>query len=528
MHHRMALRFALLLTLAAGGCSSSDSLPPPADVAPPGGGTSEPPGLTTPPSPPPPPPGSPSPEVFRRSFVIVDHTTMAALDTELAMGTLLYQVNQYVLSRVPQWNADNPDNPKKTQTDREFAVQPFKGGSDDVEKNNAAEEGTRYGTSWPIVDTFRERIIPKFDPEKDPVGPFRLAAVVNRVDLTGDMDMRSGGQLAGVERRWFGEARFVYGLREPYDAATPFPMTFIMEYRLPALRKNESGAIEVDPSFDYFHGPKSMEDWIARRKLWPEVWARLASLEPGTPAYIDTLRGILRLFVTGKNHVTLRTGERVRSASDGRFTNELEYHEFYLNGNWALARRKMRREPFACSQHSILAGRIDDEWDANTNDLAWNYTTGERNLEDDEVTAAAAGCGGKLPYAQFDEDRGEGTQLRTKFARFTPDTVWRPLGATEQRRHAFAVGTCSGCHAKETATQGFHILPGLAGEDAKLSPFIAGAVRSTPNGVEYAYDEPGRRMELSRQFAAGVDVPGDVLHALDCFDADTCKVGKGK
>ena len=176
-----------------------------------------------------------------------------------------------------------------------------------------------------------------------------------------------------------------------------------------------------------------------------------------------------------------------------------------------------------CSQASILPPRIDEEWNAATKDMQWNYTTGERNLSDAELTAAAAGCGGKIPYAQADDDGTGGTQLRSKFTRFKPTTVWSPA-TTEEKRHAFAVGTCSGCHAAETGTLGFHVTPGLPGQNATLSAFLSSKVTATPKGTTYTYDEPSRRMDLLQKFLDGVDVPGDMLHTLDCFDADKCKV----
>lgn len=456
---------------------------------------------------------------FAKSFVVVDQASLGPVARAFPMGSLLYAVNQHLTAIVPQWNLDHPTDPRKVHDDLDWATHPFEGGSNDTQENNVAAHPV--GTVVPSTDSFGERVVPFFHPDTDPVGPFRLLAVVNRLDLTGDFDMRGGGELAGAERRWFGEGRLVFGLSSPLDPKTAFPMTFIMEYRLPALTTDKKGNIVVDPSFDFAVGPSSMADWIQRRKLWAQVWANLSTYDLGSPAYQSALSAVVTAFATGQNHLALRTGEKVRDAS-GKLTDELEYREFYLNGQWMLSTRKLRREPFACAEKSsTLVSRIDSEWNASP-DLAWNYMLGQRNMTDQEIAETTAACGGSLPYGQQDEDPG--VQFRAKFARFKTTDVWN-VPTTEEKRHAFAAGTCSGCHGGETATnRGFHIAPSLPGKDATLSTFLSTKSVATPNGVPYASNEPGRRIALLKAFGSGTDVAGDVLHDLTCNDVDTCPV----
>lgn len=455
-----------------------------------------------------------------KSFVVVDQPSLAAVAKAFPMGKLLYDVNQYLTAITPQWNIDHPTDPRKVHDDLDWATHPFHGGSTDTVDNNNAPHPV--GTVIPSVDSFGERVVPYFAPDVDPVGPFRLLAVVNRLDLAGDFDMRGGGELGGAERRWFGEGRLIFGLSSPLDPKTPFPMTFIMEYRLPALTTNKSGTIVVDTAFDFAVGPTSMADWIQRRKLWAQVWANLSTYDLGSSAYQSALRTVVAAFAIGKNHLALRSGERVRSQANGAVTDEFEYREFYLNGQWMLSTRKLRREPMGCAEKSAtLTSRIDSEWNGAPT-FAWNYMLGDRNMTDAEISEVTAACGGSLPYGQQDEDPG--VQFRAKFSRFKTSDVWN-VATTEDKRHAFAAGTCSGCHGGETGTsRGFHVVPSLPGKNATLSTFLSGKSTATPNGVEYPSNEPGRRIALLKAFGNGTDVAGDMLHDLTCNDVDTCPI----
>ena len=77
-----------------------------------------------------------------------------------------------------------------------------------------------HHNEWPRVpvcevtvarNAFEQRIVDRWV-LGDPDGPFRLLAVVNRLDLAGDEDTRGGGQTAGGDGRWFGEGRLGYGV----------------------------------------------------------------------------------------------------------------------------------------------------------------------------------------------------------------------------------------------------------------------------------------------------------------------------
>ncbi len=501
---------------------------------------------------------------YDHSFVITDPATLQQVAPDFKVGALLYAVNRHLTELIKQ-GAD-----KKEHTDKSFALQPFRAAAEDVEGHNRltdADPESKVGTVPVIYNTFRNVILKDgtFDPDTGKE-PFRLIAVVNRLDLAGDIDRRGGSKLAGADRRWFGEARLVFAVDGTLpDGVTPLPMTVIAEYRLPALKKDPvTGAIVLDTAFDLSQGPVDEADWRNRRQLWAKVWQGLSKSQLGSAAYVSKLqtilawvtygvpvfdRNLMKASTSAANHLAIRTGEQVRAGSgangdqQGELKDEFEYREFYLNDTWMLSTRKLRREPFACAAGSkTLEDRITAEWWDSTSSMAWNYMLGVRNLLEGEITDLKQACNGKLPYGQLDDKddndpRNDETQLRAKFARFKPDTVWRQDTTAnrlnEAQIHDFALGTCTGCHSAETGTKGFHIAPAAAGQPAVLSAFLTGTGSTVidPRGkASYSYGELGRRMALVARFASGDTnmVDDTLLSDIECRNIDVpCKPEPG-
>ena len=70
---------------------------------------------------------------------------------------------------------------------------------------------SRSGPSPRSYNSFKKQILTNYDPVNH-IEPFRLIAVVNRLDLAGDFDMRTGsqtrrGESAMVRRRPLGSTR---------------------------------------------------------------------------------------------------------------------------------------------------------------------------------------------------------------------------------------------------------------------------------------------------------------------------------
>ncbi len=378
--------------------------------------------------------------VSNRSLVITKRAAYSTVMPQFTLGRLLEDDANFINYHICQ---DRPGNALKNMA--KFVRFPFQAGADDVDEHNAWTK-VKVGTVASIQNTFQDKILDQW-PTTDEDGPFRLLAVVNRMDVAGDFDARGGGQFAGNERRWFGEGRLVFGLNQDVNATTPYPMTLIMEYRLPALKETVVGngiKYEIDTAFDYVAGPAGNTAWKEGRARWAKIWLELSRYAVSDAQYKALLLSIVQMFATGDNHLALRTGEKVLNTATGAFSTEFEYREFYLNDQWTLSTRKLRREPILCAQgSSSLQSRIGDEWNAPANDFHYTFMLGDRQLEKPEVTELSGICGNNqytspngLPFGQDLNSGGYG--LRAKFTRFKSDTVWTINNVSEIQRHKTA------------------------------------------------------------------------------------------
>lgn len=496
-----------------------------------------------------------------RSLLVTDRTRFAAVAAELSLGRLLTDRNAFMNAYI----VNNDLNGGMLtgggiHTRRSGTFQPFLGGREQVDDHNAYSAGPKLGTVATIRNTFNEQILGPnafggtglWDDDgggnelSDPDGPFRLLAVVNRMDLAGETDGRGEGAvdstLAEDQRKWFGEGRLVFGLTDGGDGARD--MTFIVEYRLPALREvardASSTTYAVQPQcsrivtsgcLDYDRGPVNNAAWLEGRARWARVWRELSASD-SVDAYNARLRDIVRLFARPENFIALRTGERVRDAPGGPDQSgieEFEYREFYTNGGFGLARRHNRREALFCVGGSqLLRDVIVEEYESGLLTPSFDFKLGSQTFrpgdEGDREIDLVNACGGLVPFDAANSDGKGGMQMRPAFARFRPNQVWPALptwnairgayddvATTEAYRHTMAFNTCSGCHSAETGSAGFHIAPRTASADSVVSPFLDGTDRNVPvtvNGVTYtyAYNEIGRRTSVLAAFYDRVDL----------------------
>jgi hypothetical protein len=492
-----------------------------------------------------------------RSLLVVDRTRFAAVQDTFTVGKLLTDRNAFMNAYVVNHDLNDGEiTGGRVHTRRSGTFNPFEGGREQVGDHNAYTAGPKLGSMVEIRNTWNERVLGPVpfggtgpwedtgDPHElsDPNGPFRLLAVVNRMDLAGDTDGRGegpdGASLAEDQRKWFGEGRLVFGLTNGGTGA--YPMTFILEYRLPALRvvaqTETATTFAVDPAcgpgvstdcYDHTAGPDDNAAWLDGRARWARVWRELSAVENLTE-YNRRLRDIVRLFARPENLIAMRTGERVRDAPgapDQSGVVEFEYREFYTNGGFGLARRHNRREALFCAGGSALLKEVVlEEYDDALATPAYDYKLGEQTFDvsdpgDREIQLDAL-CG--PAFGAPDGDGG--MSLRPAFARFTPDQLWpafprwnarrgaKDIAATnEAYRHTTALNSCSGCHAAETGTPGFHIAPRTASTNSAVSPFLDGTdhtITITINGVpyDYTYNELARRRALLEAFYDRTDV----------------------
>ena len=261
--------------------------------------------------------------------------------------------------------------------------------------------------------------------------PFRLLAITNRPDLrrpVNGTDFPSGGQ-----------GRFVFGAIGP--AGEKLFFTVIFEYDLPVT--------DLDIPL--------VDDAALETRLWGEAWNALGRLSFG-PVYNYALFGVTHEFTrrdrtpsrrNGSALFQIRTNEvalsPVPGGDDVGPLGLWELREFIIGPSGQVVQTTVKQEPDISFNGSATLGAFVSENLSAI--LAGQY----------QVPSAYQGApflGGAGP---------------------TPIVLqWNVPGIDEDGRHAFAMGTCNGCHLTETGTTFLHVKPREAGVRAAISDFLAG------------------------------------------------------
>ncbi len=255
--------------------------------------------------------------------------------------------------------------------------------------------------------------------------PFRLLAIVNRVDL------RDNSASAGSA----GEARFVFAALGP--GCQPLQFTVIFEY---GIQRSDCQAV----------------------RDWAKQWFDLGSLELGSPEYNTALEAITEQFV--------RAGADP-SKPNGSMLNQLRTNEIALTSPWELREFKLSAE-----------GELKQVTVKKTPDLSFNRTAvlanfvngneadilAEKHVVPDQFPVGNSFLAGSAPMP----DRV-----------FWDNPTTGPVITSREARHKFSLQTCNGCHQGETNTEFTHIKPTPFGTPAELSGFMTGiSVADPPDG----------------------------------------------
>jgi len=392
--------------------------------------------------------------------------------------------------------------------------------AEDVDDHNAADLDRKIGIVKCTTNPFRDLILDRWG-DTDPDGPFRLLAVINRLDLAGANDNPGGGStLPEEKRKFFGEGRLVFGLTAKDEAGNPYPMTLIMEYHLPKLKKIiKDGVLTIEAEDVEFNQDNiSDKDWAEQRQSWATIWLELSRYAFDSKAYRSLLVQIVSTFARAGNSIALRVGYVVAptkvptkncpsdSGNSESTIREFEYRENYTQAGFLLAPRDLARDVHPCvAQQPFFADLVEQRWQASTHDMNFEYKWPSA-IDDRDQDAIFAAC--KLPFGAEMGAQGP----RVHVARFLEDKWWPALYGTsevdytikdmEEKRHDFAMTSCSGCHSRETGTKGFMIFPRAEDADATVSDFLHEDTTDVtlPNGAQYSYSEIARRKELLRAF----------------------------
>jgi len=270
--------------------------------------------------------------------------------------------------------------------------------------------------------------------------PFRLLAIVNRIDLRGSTAYGS---------RDAGEARLVFGLLRcipppPQDEDQQF--TVIFEY---GIKKSACHAV----------------------KDWAQQWRALGLIVLGSTAYNDALQAITDQF-------TLRDADPSklpnRSALNQLRTNEFAIADFPADPFWELREFKICGDASTCN-----LGRLEQFTIAQTPDRSFQIFNSASAMllsnfvNDNEADVLAGRHIVPLQLPPATPFRGGAIEPGAGFP-WNPGGINNPGITNPDARHAFSLASCNGCHTAETRTDFVHISPRVADTPAKLSDFLTG------------------------------------------------------
>jgi len=303
------------------------------------------------------------------------------------------------------------------------------------------------------------------------LAPFKLLAIVNRIDLRGN---------GGYTTNNAGEARFVFGVIDRRNkGCLVSEMTVILEYGIE--QPDCEGVIN-----------------------WAQQWVDLSSLVLGSTDYNDALQKITDQFTTA--------GAAPKKVN-GSALNQVRTNEFLpvQTGPWELREFRLtmgKEDPFPPTGDLIetTVKQTPDEVLEGTNTLA-DYINGNcaAILSDSHIVPLNFTRSLLDPPLPNPPDGFLGGNS------FVPPAFWNAPGLVcdpsppGDARFKFSNATCSGCHLAETQTSFYHIRPTAFGTPALLSSFLSGpiTVNDPVNGFPRTFDEILRRLTLLDQIANG-------------------------
>lgn len=251
--------------------------------------------------------------------------------------------------------------------------------------------------------------------------PFRLLAIVNRVDLRDNLTYGGGSA---------GEARFVFGLHD-----------------------RQCRALELSVIFEYGIQKSGCQDLRA----WARSWKNLDQHAIGTPAYATALEAITESFV--------------RADAQNAQLNQLRTNEFLSAPNRIWELREMQLSPSIGGHLEVVTVKQTPRFDLVGSPKIRDYV----NANAADVAAARHQVPLTFP--------GAAPFLGTAGTTPNPSFIWGSSGdgiSNREARHQFSLQTCSGCHAGETRTLFYHIRPTDFGQPPTLSGFLTGLSVADP------------------------------------------------
>ena len=294
--------------------------------------------------------------------------------------------------------------------------------------------------------------------------PFRLLAIVNRIDLASGSPYGRGSP---------GELRFVFGLIERNAAgacvspAQAREMTVILEYKLPTTTCT---------------GVK----WLAND------WVSLNNLVPGSVAYNAALQALtVPVTQAGANPSGLN-----RSA-----IGQVRTNDFRFASPWQLREFTLQTSP---THGKLLPATVKNTPNASFNNTA---TLASFIASIPAPVLVPLQVPSTLPVPrQFIGQNFVGTEIRYGSGAVPANPPWNGSPSSDPaKRFAFSVNTCSGCHLSETGTNFTMVKAnGLFGTQAALAGFLTGITVTDPvnTGLSHSFNDLHLRGRILDRLAA--------------------------
>jgi hypothetical protein len=316
------------------------------------------------------------------------------------------------------------------------------------------------GETVPARPDIRARIIDKWLRASGNTGklamhkaPFRLLAIVNRVDLRQNLFFGEG--LAG-------EMRFVWGVLDLENRAA-------------------DGTCQEDPSFTFIMEYAVDRPDATAVKAWGQKWVDLAALSLTTEAFRTSLQSLTESVV--KAGAGAPAGRANGSALIRIRTNEIS-----IGSPWELREFALVKAP------DPNAGRFVPVSVKQTPAVAANGTPQLAQFVNDNEAAILADRYNVPLSFQGSPFRGGHSLNNIDF--WTADGIRSP-----RARHLLSLNTCNGCHGAETATSFLHVFPRPRSVEASLSGFLTGLNVADPvdgAATRHMNDLFRRRVDLHR------------------------------
>ncbi|WP_223641561.1 hypothetical protein [Corallococcus sp. EGB] len=347
----------------------------------------------------------------------------------------------------PCTNAGNP-NGKWTfnYLMTEMANQPFTG----VAPSTFVREWLRQWEAAKTVNGFttppRTSIVTKLINPWPKVGgaldlaksPFKLVAIVNRLDLAGNNPAYGSGRA--------GEGRFIFAATEGTGSAChTVPFLVILEY---GVDKNDCVSI----------------------KTYAQQWQALSSMTLGSATYNAALENLTEQFA--KRDLSPRKPNRssinqVRTNENWLQTSPWELREFRL---W-----NSSINPASFAAPGPVLGLLNSHTVAQTPDRATKNTLFPSYVNANVPPIVAVPPTYTVPLSwSTGPFRGGRAIVTSTFASPSSPPFWSQPAATipnRQARHVFSLNTCDGCHGDEIGTPFTHV-----NQAGGLSPFLSGVL----------------------------------------------------